>query len=55
MLCIETSCDIVEDVIAEEFHIPNIMLTIIDEAIEDEDMIDLMLFEYVVDMIIKDE
>lgn len=44
----------VEDVIAEEFNIPNIMLTIIDETIEDEDIIDLMMFEYVVDMIIKD-
>lgn len=48
-------CDIVEDVIAEEFNLPNILLTIIDEANEDEDIVDLMMFEYVVDMIIKDE
>lgn len=54
VMCIEMGCDMVEDVIAEEFNIPNIMLTIIDETIEDEDIIDLMMFEYVVDMIIKD-
>lgn len=53
-MCIDMGCDIVEEVITEEFNIPNVMLTIVDEALEEEDMMDLMLFEYVIDMIIND-
>lgn len=53
-MCIDMGCDIVEEVITEEFNIPDVMLTIVDEALEKEDMMDLMLFEYVIDMIIKD-
>lgn len=53
-MCIDMGCDIVEEVITEEFNIPDVMLTIVDEALEEEDMMDLMLFEYVIDMIIND-